>query len=67
MQGVVGMSIWTWRVPVLRQALLPESLVDFSGGTSHQRLHIYTVVCAVMQLRKDSSSVGSPHPLGMGQ
>jgi len=46
--------MWTWRVAVLRQPLLPESLADFSSGTSHQRLHIYTVVYAFTQLGRDS-------------
>jgi len=60
MQCAVGKSMWTWRVSVLRRPQLPESLVDFSSGTSHQRLYVYTVVYAGTQLEKRLSCVIPP-------
>jgi len=56
----------TWRVHVLRHALLPESPDDFSSGTGHQRLHIYTVMYAVTQSGRDSSVGEVPAPPGYG-
>jgi len=66
MQSVVGTSMRTWRVPVLRQAQLPESPVYFSSGAGHQHLDVYTVVYAGTQLWIDSKRVGSPHLPGAG-
>ena len=57
----------TWRVRVLRHALLSEFPDGFSSGTGHQRLCIYTVVYAVTQSRRDSLWAKSPHPLGTGR
>jgi len=44
MQGVVGMSRWTWRALVLRQMLLPESVPVFQVGQATS-IYEFNLLC----------------------